>query len=169
MKQIKEIERGRIKEYAARVQGSVYGDNPKDIWKIPCDVALPCATQNEIDGESAKNLIQNGVQYVAEGANMPSTLDAIELFQKAGVVFLPAKAANAGGVSTSALEMAQSSSRIYWTKEEVDERLQAIMANIYRNTSEAAKRYGSVGDYVLGANAAGFEKVADAMMSHGIV
>ena len=169
VKQIKEIERGRIKEYAARVQGSVYGDNPKDIWKIPCDVALPCATQNEIDGESAKNLIQNGVQYVAEGANMPSTLDAIELFQKAGVVFLPAKAANAGGVSTSALEMAQSSSRIYWTKEEVDERLQAIMANIYRNTSEAAKRYGSVGDYVLGANAAGFEKVADAMMSHGIV
>ena len=169
VKQIKEVERGRIKKYAELVSGSIFNEKHKDVWKIPCDVAMPCATQNEIDEESAKALVQNGVRYVSEGANMPSTLEAIAYFQKAGVVFLPAKAANAGGVATSALEMAQSSSRMYWTKEEVDEKLRAIMANIYRNTSDAAKRYGADGDYVLGANAAGFEKVADAMMSHGIV
>lgn len=169
IKQIKEIERGRIKEYAARVPSAVFGDNPKDIWNIPCDVALPCATQNEIDEESANKLIQNGVKYVAEGANMPSTLQAISAFQNAGVVFLPAKAANAGGVATSALEMAQSSGRLYWSKGEVDMRLKAIMSSIYENVSSAARRYGKDGDLVAGANIAGFEKVADAMMAHGIV
>ncbi len=169
MKQIKEVERARIKEYANRVDGVVYGDTPKDIWKIPCDVALPCATQNEIDAESAKILVKNGVKYVAEGANMPSTLEAIEIFQKSDLVFLPAKAANAGGVATSALEMAQSSGRLYWSKEEVDEKLKNIMKNIYQNISDAAKRYGKDGDFVAGANAAGFEKVATAMMAQGVV
>ena len=169
MKQIKEVERARIKEYANRVAGVVYGDKPKDIWKIPCDVALPCATQNEIDAESAEILVKNGVKYVAEGANMPSTLEAIEIFQKADLVFLPAKAANAGGVATSALEMAQSSGRLYWSKEEVDEKLKNIMKNIYQNISNAAKRYGKDGDFVAGANAAGFEKVATAMMAQGVV
>ena len=169
MKQIKEVERARIKEYANRVAGVVYSDKPKDIWKIPCDVALPCATQNEIDAESAEILVKNGVKYVAEGANMPSTLEAIEIFQKADLVFLPAKAANAGGVATSALEMAQSSGRLYWSKEEVDEKLKNIMKNIYQNISNAAKRYGKDGDFVAGANAAGFEKVATAMMAQGVV
>ncbi len=170
VKQIKEVERGRIKEYAARVPGSKYVEGCKGIWTIPCDVALPCATQNEIDGESAAILVKNGVKYVAEGANMPSNLEAIETFQKAdGVVFLPAKAANAGGVATSALEMAQSSGRLYWSREEVDAKLKTIMVNIYHNIDSAAKRYGFEGNYVMGANIAGFEKVAEAMMAHGIV
>ena len=134
VKQIKEVERKRIKEYAERVKGATYTEGCKGIWTIPCDVALPCATQNEIDAESAAALVKNGVKYVAEGANMPSTLDAIEIFQKAeGVVFLPAKAANAGGVATSALEMAQSSGRLYWSAEEVDAKLKTIMINIYKN------------------------------------
>ena len=170
IKQIKEVERARIKEYANRVPGSKYVEGCKGIWTIPCDVALPCATQNEIDAESAAALVQNGVKYVAEGANMPSTLDAIEMFQKAeNVVFLPAKAANAGGVATSALEMAQSSGRLYWSAEEVDAKLKTIMINIYRNIDNAAKKYGFEGNYVMGANIAGFEKVAEAMMAHGIV
>ena len=170
IKQIKEVERARIKEYAARVPGSKYVEGCKGIWTIPCDVALPCATQNEIDEESAVALVKNGVKYVAEGANMPSTLEAIETFQKAeGVVFLPAKAANAGGVATSALEMAQSSGRLYWSSEEVDAKLKTIMINIYHNIDSAAKRYGFEGNYVMGANIAGFEKVAEAMMAHGIV
>ena len=170
IKQIKEVERARIKEYAARVPGSKYVEGCKGIWTIPCDVALPCATQNEIDEESAVALVKNGVKYVAEGANMPSTLEAIETFQKAeGVVFLPAKAANAGGVATSALEMAQSSGRLYWSAEEVDAKLKTIMVNIYRNIEAASKKYGFEGNYVMGANIAGFEKVADAMMAHGIV
>jgi len=170
VKQIKEVERGRIKEYANRVQGAKYFEGCKGIWTVPCDVALPCATQNEIDEESAKTLISNGVQYVAEGANMPSTLEAISAFQKAeGVVFLPAKAANAGGVATSALEMAQSSGRLYWSSEEVDAKLKTIMVNIYHNIDNAAKKYGFDGNYVMGANIAGFEKVAEAMMAHGIV
>ena len=170
VKQIKEVERARIKEYAARVPGSKYVEGCKGIWTIPCDVALPCATQNEIDGESAAILVKNGVKYVAEGANMPSNLEAIETFQKAdGVVFLPAKAANAGGVATSALEMAQSSGRLYWSREEVDAKLKNIMVNIYHNIDNAAKKYGFAGNYVMGANIAGFEKVADAMMAHGIV
>lgn len=169
VRQIKEEERGRIKEYADRVSGSVYTQGCKGIWTIPCDVALPCATQNEIDAESAALLVKNGVKYVAEGANMPSTLEAIDIFKHAGVVFLPAKAANAGGVATSALEMAQSSGRMFWSGEKVDHKLRDIMANIYRNIDDAAKRYGFDGDYVMGANIAGFEKVADAMMAQGIV
>ena len=170
IKQIKEVERSRIKEYAARVPGSTYAEGCKGIWTIPCDVALPCATQNEIDGESAAALIANGVKYVAEGANMPSTLEAIDTFQNAAnVVYLPAKAANAGGVATSALEMAQSSGRLYWSAEEVDTKLKTIMINIYHNIDSAAKRYGFEGNYVMGANIAGFEKVAEAMMAHGIV
>ncbi|MBQ8295684.1 MAG: NADP-specific glutamate dehydrogenase [Clostridia bacterium] len=170
LKQIKEVERARIKEYAARVPGATYTEGCKGIWSIPCDVALPCATQNEIDGESAAMLVKNGVQYVAEGANMPSTLDAIDVFQKAdSLVYLPAKAANAGGVATSALEMAQSSGRLYWSSEEVDAKLKTIMINIYHNIDSAAKRYGYEGNYVMGANIAGFEKIAEAMMAHGIV
>ncbi len=170
IKQIKEVERARIKEYAARVPGSQYVEGCKGIWNIPCDVALPCATQNEIDGESAAALVKNGVKYVAEGANMPSTLEAIEVFQAAqNTVYLPAKAANAGGVATSALEMAQSSGRLYWSSEEVDAKLKTIMINIYHNIDSAAKRYGFEGNYVMGANIAGFEKVAEAMMAHGAV
>lgn len=170
IKQIKEVERARIKEYANRVSGAQYFEGCKGIWNIPCDVALPCATQNEIDGESAAALVKNGVKYVAEGANMPSTLDAIECFQNAkNVVYLPAKAANAGGVATSALEMAQSSGRLYWSSEEVDAKLKTIMINIYHNIDAAARKYGYEGNYVMGANIAGFEKVAEAMMAQGIV
>ncbi len=169
VRDIKEVKRGRIKEYAERVPGAVYTEGCKGIWSLPCDVALPCATQNEIDEASAELLVKNGVKYVAEGANMPSTLKAIEVFQNAGVVFLPAKAANAGGVATSALEMAQSSQRLFWTFEEVDKKLNDIMVNIYHNIDKAAKKYGMEGNYVAGANIAGFEKVAEAMMAHGIV
>ena len=170
IKQIKEVERARIKVYAERVAGAQYFEGCKGIWNIPCDVALPCATQNEIDGESAAALVKNGVKYVAEGANMPSTLEAIDTFQNAqNLVYLPAKAANAGGVATSALEMAQSSGRLYWSSEEVDAKLKTIMINIYHNIDSAAKRYGFEGNYVMGANIAGFEKVSEAMMAHGIV
>lgn len=169
VKDIKEVKRGRIKEYADRVKTATYTEGCSGIWTIPCDIALPCATQNEINKESAEALVKNGVKYVGEGANMPSTLEAIEVFQKAGVVFLPAKAANAGGVATSALEMAQSSGRLFWSFEEVDAKLKNIMVNIYHNMDNAAKKYGFEGNYVMGANIAGFEKVADAMMAHGVV
>ncbi len=169
VKDIKEVKRGRIKEYAERVPGAVYTEGCKGIWTIPCDIALPCATQNEIDEQAAKTLVANGCKYVGEGANMPSTLEAIDVFQKSGVVFLPAKAANAGGVATSALEMAQSSGRMFWTFEEVDAKLKNIMVNIYHNIDDAAKEYGYEGNYVMGANIAGFKKVADAMMAQGIV
>ncbi len=169
VKQIKEVERGRISEYAKRVKGAEYREGCKGIWNIPCDVALPCATQNEIDGESAKALVKNGVKLIGEGANMPTTLEGIETFKKAGVLFLPAKAANAGGVATSALEMAQSSGRLFWTFEEVDRKLKNIMVNIYRNMDAAAEEYGVKGDYVAGANIAGFKKVAEAMLAQGIV
>ena len=169
IKQIKEVERGRIKEYAERVKGAEYHEGCAGIWNIPCDVALPCATQNEIAEEAARTLVKNGVKYVGEGANMPTTLEGIAVFQSAGVVFLPAKAANAGGVATSALEMAQSSGRMFWSFEEVDAKLKGIMANIYRNMDLAAREYGAEGDYVAGANIAGFLKVADAMMAQGIV
>ena len=169
VRKIKEEERGRIKEYAARVPGSVYTPGCKGIWTIPCDVALPCATQNEIDAKDAESLVKNGVKYVAEGANMPSTLEAIDTFKRAGIIFLPAKAANAGGVATSALEMAQSSGRLFWSSAEVDQKLKDIMIGIYHNIDAAAKKYGFDGDYVMGANIAGFEKVADAMMAQGIV
>lgn len=170
IKQIKEVERGRIKEYSNRVPGAEYHEGCKGIWTIPCDVALPCATQNEIDGDSAKILLKNGVRYVAEGANMPSTLEAINAFVEAeNLVYLPAKAANAGGVATSALEMAQSSGRLFWDAETVDAKLQKIMVNIYHAIDDAATRYGVKGNYVMGANIAGFEKIANAMMAHGIV
>ena len=168
VKQIKEVERGRIKEYVNRVDGAEYHEGCKGIWTIPCDIALPCATQNELDGESADALIKNGVFAVAEGANMPSTPEAVEKFQAAGILFGPAKAANAGGVATSALEMSQNSERLSWTFEEVDAKLQTIMVNIYRNISDAAKRYGFEGNYVVGANIAGFEKVAEAMEAQGV-
>lgn len=169
MKEIKEVKRGRIKEYASKVKSAKYSEGCKGIWTIPCDIALPCAIQNEIDAESANALVKNGVMCVAEGANMPSTLEAIDIFQKSGVIFLPAKAANAGGVATSALEMAQSSGRLFWTFEEVDKKLKSIMINIYHNIDSAADEYGCKGNYVLGANIAGFLKVAEAMMAHGVV
>ena len=170
VKQIKEVERGRIKEYAARVPGAEYHEGCRGIWTIPCDVALPCATQNELDAEGAKALISNGCFAVGEGANMPSTLEATELFLQNGILFAPGKAANAGGVATSALEMSQNSARLSWTFDEVDEKLKGIMANIFAKCAEAAKEYGDKPtNYVIGANIAGFLKVADAMMAQGNV
>ncbi len=170
VKQIKEVERGRIKEYAARVPGAEYHEGCRGIWTIPCDVALPCATQNELDAEGAKALIANGCFAVGEGANMPSTLEATELFLQNGVLFAPGKAANAGGVATSALEMSQNSAHLSWTFDEVDEKLKGIMANIFAKCAEAAKEYGDKPtNYVIGANIAGFLKVADAMMAQGNV
>ncbi len=169
VKQIKEVERGRIKEYAARVPSAEYHEGCKGVWTVKCDVALPCATQSEIDLESAKILVGNGVKLVAEGANMPSTLEAIECFQKSGIMFGPAKAANAGGVATSALEMSQNSMRLSWTFEEVDAKLEGIMTNIYKNAKANAEKYGEPDNLVMGANIAGFVKVADAMMAQGLV
>ena len=169
VKQIKEVERGRISEYAKRVEGAVYTEGCRGIWTIPCDIALPCATQNELDGKSAKALIANGVMAVAEGANMPSTPEAIEAFLEAGILFGPAKAANAGGVATSGLEMSQNSMRYSWSFEEVDQKLQGIMVNIFHSAEKAAKKYGHEGNLVMGANIAGFEKIADAMIAQGIV
>ncbi len=169
VKQIKEVERGRIKEYAARVKGAEYHEGCKGVWTVKCDVALPCATQNELDEEAAKTLVKNGVKLVGEGANMPTTLAGTEVFLSNKVVFLPGKAANAGGVATSALEMAQSSGRLFWSFEEVDAKLKGIMANIFKNIDAAAKKYGFEGNYVVGANIAGFEKVANAMMAQGVV
>ena len=168
VKQIKEVERGRIKEYVNRVDGAEYHEGCSGIWTIKCDIALPCATQNEIDENSAKALVANGVMAVAEGANMPSTPEAIAVFQGAGVLFGPAKAANAGGVATSALEMSQNSMRYSWTFEEVDAKLKNIMVNIFHNSYDAAKKYGMEGNLLAGANIAGFEKVADAMVAQGI-
>ena len=168
VKQIKEVERGRIKEYVNRVQGAEYHEGCSGIWTIKCDIALPCATQNEINEESAKALVANGVFAVAEGANMPSTPEAIAVFQNAGVLFGPAKAANAGGVATSALEMSQNSQRLSWTFEEVDAKLKNIMINIFHNSYNASKEYGLEGNLVAGANIAGFAKVADAMMWQGV-
>ena len=169
VKQIKEVERGRIKEYAERVPGAVYTEGCKGIWGIKCDVALPCATQNDIDEEAAKKLIANGVMAVAEGANMPSTPEAIAVYQKAGILFAPAKASNAGGVATSALEMSQNSMRYSWSFEEVDNKLHDIMVNIFHNTYNAAEKYGMKGNLAAGANIAGFEKVATAMLAQGVV
>ncbi|MBQ5841928.1 MAG: NADP-specific glutamate dehydrogenase [Clostridia bacterium] len=168
VKQIKEVERGRIKEYASRVPGSEYHEGCKGIWTTKCDIALPCATQRELDLESAKALVANGVMLVAEGANMPTSLDAIAYFQEQGVLFGPAKAANAGGVATSGLEMTQNSMRLSWSAEEVDEKLQSIMKNIYANTCKAAEEYGCKGNLVAGANIAGFAKVAAAMLAQGV-
>ena len=168
VKQIKEVERGRIKEYVNRVKGAKYHEGCSDIWTVKCDIALPCATQNEINEESAKALIANGVIAVGEGANMPSTPEAVAAFQNAGVLFAPAKAANAGGVATSALEMSQNSMRYSWTFEEVDSKLKSIMVNIFHNAYDAAEKYGRKGNLVAGANIAGFEKVAEAMLAQGV-
>ena len=168
VKRIKEVERKRIKEYLGDHPEAEYHEGCSGIWTVKCDIALPCATQNEINEESAKALVANGVQAVAEGANMPSTPEAIAQFQNAGVLFGPAKAANAGGVATSALEMSQNSMRYSWTFEEVDAKLHDIMVNIYKNCADAAEKYGMAGNLVAGANIAGFLKVADAMMWQGV-
>ncbi|MEG1874232.1 MAG: NADP-specific glutamate dehydrogenase [Angelakisella sp.] len=168
VKQIKEVERLRIKEYAARVPGATYHEGCSGIWTVPCDIALPCATQNELNGASAKALIANGVLAVAEGANMPSTPEAVEAFQGAGVLFAPAKAANAGGVATSGLEMTQNSMRYSWTFQEVDAKLHQIMVSIFQNAYAASVQYGVKGDLVSGANIAGFIKVCDAMIAQGV-
>lgn len=169
VKQIKEVERGRIKEYAERVPGSEYHEGSKGVWTVKGDIALPCATQNEVDGESAQKLVDNGVTVVVEGANMPSTPEAIEVYQKNGVLYGPAKAANAGGVAVSGLEMSQNSYRLSWTFEEVDAKLKSIMEEIVANSLAAAKEYGHEGDLMLGANAAGFVKVANAMVAQGVL
>ena len=169
VKQLKEVERKRIKEYVNAVPTATYTEGCSGIWTIPCQIALPCATQNEINEASAKALIANGVEAVGEGANMPSTLEATAAFQQAGVLFAPAKAANAGGVAVSALEMSQNSQRLSWTFEEVDAKLKDIMVNIFAKVDLAAHEYAKEGDYVAGANIAGFLKVADAMMAQGAV
>ena len=167
VKDIKEVKRGRIKEYADRVEGATYTEG-LGIWNIKCDVYLPCATQNELPLEGAKALVANGCKYVVEGANMPTTLDATTYLMENGVLFMPGKAANAGGVATSALEMSQNSMRLSWTAEEVDEKLHGIMVDIFHKADDAAKRYGMEDNYVAGANIAGFEKVVDAMKAQGI-
>ena len=168
VKDIKEVKRGRIKEYADRVEGATYTEG-LGIWTIKCDIYLPCATQNELGLDGAKTLVANGCKYVVEGANMPTTLDATTYLQENGVLFMPGKAANAGGVATSALEMSQNSMRLSWTREEVDEKLHNIMIDIFHKADDAAKRYGMEDNYVVGANIAGFEKVVDAMKAQGIV
>ncbi|NLO84229.1 MAG: NADP-specific glutamate dehydrogenase [Clostridiales bacterium] len=170
MKQLKEVERGRIKDYAKRVAGSEYHEGCGEIWTIKCDIALPCATQNELNLSSAKLLVANGCFAVGEGANMPTTLEATELFLASGVLFAPGKAANAGGVATSALEMSQNSLRMSWSFEEVDEKLMGIMKDIFEKCADAAKNYSdNPTNYVVGANIAGFLKVAEAMMAQGAV
>lgn len=168
VKEIKEVQRQRISVYAENIPSAEYHEGCRGIWTIPCDVALPCATQNELDAESAQKLIDNGVRAVAEGANMPSTPEAVEKFQAAGILFAPAKAANAGGVAVSGLEMAQNSMRYAWTFEEVDEKLHKIMVSIFHNAYGAAERYGKFGNLVAGANIAGFQKVAEAMIAQGV-
>ena len=168
VKQIKEVERGRISEYAKRREGVEYHEG-RGVWTIKVDIALPCATQNELFIEDAKTLAANGCQIVAEGANMPTTMDATQYLQENGVVFMPGKAANAGGVATSGLEMSQNSERLSWSFEEVDAKLQGIMVNIFHAADDAAREYGVEGDYVAGANIAGFKKLADAMLAQGIV
>ena len=168
VKEIKEVRRGRIKEYAEAVPTAVYTEG-KGIWTIPCDIALPCATQNELSLDDAKTLLANGCFAVAEGANMPSTREATDLFVEKKILFMPGKAANAGGVATSGLEQSQNSLRLSWTFEEVDERLHKIMIDIFAKAADAAERYGVPGNYVAGANIAGFEKVVEAMIAQGIV
>ena len=168
LKDVKEVKRARLTEYAAARPNAEYHEG-KGVWSIKCDIALPCATQNELNLDDAKTLVANGCFAVAEGANMPTTLDATEYLQQNGVLFCPGKASNAGGVATSALEMSQNSERLSWTFEEVDAKLQGIMVNIFHNLDEASKRYNMPGNYVAGANIAGFLKVADAMKAQGIV
>lgn len=167
LKEVKQVKRARLTEYAAARPGAQYHEG-KGVWTIPCDVALPCATQNELLIDDASTLVANGCQYVLEGANMPTSLDATEYLQENGVAFVPGKASNAGGVATSGLEMSQNSERLSWTAEEVDSKLQGIMANIFKNIDEASKKYGMEGNYVAGANIAGFEKVVDAMLAQGV-
>ena len=167
LKEVKEVKRARLTEYAAARPSAQYHEG-RGVWSVKCDVALPCATQNELDIEDAKMLVANGVTSVTEGANMPTTLEATKYLQDNKVLFVPGKAANAGGVATSALEMSQNSERLSWTFEEVDAKLKGIMVNIYHNIDDAAKRYGQEGNYVAGANIAGFEKVADAMLAQGV-
>lgn len=168
LKEVKEVKRARLTEYAAARPSAEYHEG-RGVWQIKCDIALPCATQNELLLDDAKMLVENGCIAIAEGANMPTTLEATKYLQQNGVMFAPGKAANAGGVATSALEMSQNSERISWTFEKVDKKLKDIMVNIYHNVDDAAKKYSLDGDYVSGANIAGFEKVADAMMAQGIV
>ena len=168
VKEIKEVKRGRIKEYLEYRPNAEYHEG-KGVWTVKCDIALPCATQNELLEEDAKTLVANGCYAVGEGANMPSSLEAIDVFLKNGILFAPAKAANAGGVATSALEMSQNSQRLSWTFEEVDAKLKGIMVNIYKEMAAAAKEYGYENNFVVGANIAGFKKVADAMLAQGIV
>ena len=168
LKEVKEVKRARLTEYAAARPNAEYHEG-KGVWTAKVDIALPCATQNELNLDDAKALVANGVFAVAEGANMPTTLEATEYFQKNGILFCPGKASNAGGVATSALEMSQNSERLSWTFEEVDEKLQRIMVDIFHNLDDAAKKVGKEGDYVVGANVAGFLKVADAMTAQGIV
>lgn len=167
LREIKEVKRARLTEYAAARSSAEYHEG-KGVWTVKCDIALPCATQNELNEEDAKTLVANGCFAVAEGANMPTTLEATKYLQDNKVLFCPGKAANAGGVATSALEMSQNSERLSWSFEEVDSKLQSIMVNIFHNLDDAAKRYGKEGDYVTGANIAGFEKVADAMLAQGV-
>ncbi|MBP5281615.1 MAG: NADP-specific glutamate dehydrogenase, partial [Lachnospiraceae bacterium] len=172
LQEVKEVKRARLTEYAAKRPSAQYHDKASEgtnQWIVKVDVALPCATQNELNLEDAKNLVANGVMAVAEGANMPTTLEATKYLQENGVLFCPGKAANAGGVATSALEMSQNSERLSWTFEEVDAKLKTIMVNIFHNLDAAAKKYGKDGDYVAGANIAGFLKVAEAMTAQGIV
>lgn len=168
VKDIKEVKRGRIREYADRVEGASFTEGV-GIWNIKCDVYLPCATQNELGLDAVKTLIANGCNYIVEGANMPTTLDATEYAMENGVLFLPGKASNAGGVATSALEMSQNSMRLSWSAEEVDEKLHGIMKDIYKKIDDAAQRYDMKDNFVVGANIAGFEKVVDAMKAQGIV
>ena len=170
LREVKEVKRARLTEYAAARPSAEYHEKNGEhgVWTVKCDVALPCATQNELDLEDAKQLVANGVFAVAEGANMPTTMEATEYFQKNGVLFCPGKASNAGGVATSALEMSQNSERLSWTFEEVDAKLKNIMVNIFHNLDDAAKKYGMEGNYVAGANIAGFLKVADAMLAQGV-
>ncbi len=167
LKEVKEVKRARLTEYAAARPSAQYHEG-RGVWTIPCDVALPCATQNELLIDDAKALVANGCKAVAEGANMPTTIEATQYLQENGVLFAPGKAANAGGVATSALEMSQNSERLSWSFEEVDAKLKGIMVNIFHNLDDAARRYGAEGNYVVGANIAGFEKVADAMLAQGI-
>ena len=169
MRELKEVRRGRVKEYAETHPTAVYTEGCKGIWTIPCDIALPCATQNELDGESASMLVKNGCYAVSEGANMPSTPEAIEVYLSNGILYGPAKAANAGGVATSGLEMSQNSQRLSWTFGEVDEKLKGIMKNIFASCESAAEEYGVPGNYMAGANIAGFIKVAEAMLAQGCV
>ena len=167
LKEVKEVKRARLTEYAAKRPSAQYHEG-RGVWTIKCDVALPCATQNELLIDDAKALVANGVIAVAEGANMPTTLEATKYLQENGVLFAPGKASNAGGVATSALEMSQNSERLSWTFEEVDSKLKNIMVNIFHNLDDASKKYGKEGDYVAGANIAGFEKVVNAMVAQGV-